>query len=85
MQPQSGHPGIDIECPEKVQKIMVSMIPGLLGATYKEKLVELKLDTLEDRRKRQDLILVYRIISGHDKIDPTPFSSSMVNKKDRRY
>ena len=60
----------DIECLEKVQKTMVSMIPGLLGATYKEKLVELKLDTLEDRRKRQDLILVYRIISGHDKIDP---------------
>ena len=49
---------------------MVSLIPGLSGSTYKEKLAELNLDTLEDRRVRQDQILVYRIITGKDRVDP---------------
>ena len=60
----------DIECLEKVQKSMVNLIPGLQGTTYLEKLSELKLDTLEERRVRQDLILVYRIVTGKDKVNP---------------
>ena len=49
---------------------MVSLIPGLQGTTYLEGLAELKLDTLEERRVRQDLILVYRIVTGKDKLNP---------------
>ena len=60
----------DIDCLEKVQKTMVNLIPGLVGSTYQEKLSELGLDTLEDRRVRQDMVQVYRIITGKDKVDP---------------
>ena len=59
----------DIEC--KVQSTMVSLIPSLsLEPPKLGKLVELNLNTREDRRGRQDLILAYRIISGMDKVDP---------------
>ena len=59
----------DIKTIEKVQKRMVNMIPGLSGETYQDKLAELGLQSLEDRRKRADMIAVYKILSGHDKID----------------
>ena len=49
---------------------MVNLIPGLVGSTYQEKLSELGLDTLEDRRMHQDMVQVYRIITGKDKVDP---------------
>ena len=45
------------------------MIPGLSGETYQDKLAELGLQSLEDRRKRADMIAVYKILSGQDKVD----------------
>ena len=40
---------------ENVQKRAVNVISGLTGTTYEEKCRELGLDTLEDRRNKQDL------------------------------
>ena len=48
---------------------MLRFIPGLTGTTYEERLVEVGLDSLADRRLRQDMITTYRIITGTDRMD----------------
>ena len=55
---------------EKVQIKAVNMISGLAGKTYEEKCLELGLETLEERRKKQDLLQTYKICSGKDRIRP---------------
>ncbi len=50
----------DIDTLEKVQEKAVKMVSGLKGTTYKEKCKELGLQTLEDRRERQDMALVHK-------------------------
>ena len=58
----------DIELIEKVQEKAVGMISGLKGKTYTEKLKELNLLSLADRRTRFDLIQVFKIIMGIDNV-----------------
>lgn len=58
----------DIEMLEKVQKKMVSNVMGLESANYEEKLTEIGLTTLADRRIRLDMIQTYKIIHGHDDV-----------------
>jgi ribonuclease P/MRP protein subunit RPP40 len=41
---------------EKVQKRAVGMVSGLSGTNYKEKLKELGLTTLEERRHQADML-----------------------------
>ena len=55
---------------ENVQKRAVNVISGLTGTTYEEKCRELGLDTLEDRRNKQDLTQAYKILSGKDNVRP---------------
>ena len=45
------------------------MLSGLNGHTYEEKLYELGLDSLEYRRDRFDMIQVFKILNGFDKVD----------------
>jgi hypothetical protein len=54
----------DREVPEKVQKRAVGMVSGLKGRTYEEKLEELGLTTLEERRHQADMAQVYKIVTG---------------------
>jgi hypothetical protein len=53
----------DIDILEKVQEKAVKMVSGLKGTTYKEKYKELGLQTLEDRRDRQDMALVHKFLT----------------------
>jgi hypothetical protein len=46
----------DIEVLERVQKRAVNMVGGLAGKSYEEKLAELRLDSLSDRRIEADLV-----------------------------
>ena len=46
------------------------MIPGLKSLPYEARLKRLNLTTLEIRRIRGDLIEVYRILNGLEKINP---------------
>jgi hypothetical protein len=46
---------------EAVQKKAINWIPGLVGASYEEKCLELGLSTLEDRRWEQDMVQTYKI------------------------
>ncbi len=59
----------DIETLEKVQKRAVGMVSGLKGVSYEEKLVELDLTTLKERRHQADMAQVYKIIIGKDNLE----------------
>jgi hypothetical protein len=51
----------DIERLEKVQEKAVRMVAGLKGKEYAERCMELGLETLEERRQKQDMALVYKM------------------------
>jgi hypothetical protein len=53
----------DINCLEKVQQRAVKAVSGLRGRTYSERLAELDLPSLEDRRKEADLMQVFKILN----------------------
>ena len=60
----------DIQILEKVQKRAVGMISGLRGENYEDKCKELKLDTLQLRRDKQDLQEMYKIMTGTGELNP---------------
>ena len=43
------------------------MISGLSGITYEEKCKEIGLETLEEKRRQQDLLQAYKICTGSGK------------------
>ena len=45
------------------------MIPELRELRYEDRLKEMGLPTLQDRRKRGDLITLYKIVNGIEKLD----------------
>ena len=53
------------------------MVSGLKGNSYEQKLKELRLPTLKTRRIRTDLIQVFKIIKGIDKIESSAFFAFM--------
>lgn len=61
--------GNDIEKLENVQKKAVRMISGLVGKTYEERLAEIGLPTLVDRRREYDMVQTYKILSGKDMVE----------------
>ena len=54
---------------ERLQRMATKMVPELVEMTYEERLRELNLLTLEQRRERGDLIQVYKLLSGLDEVD----------------
>ncbi len=44
---------------EKIQRRAASMVSGLKGKTYEDKLVELGLPTLEERRHQTDMLQTF--------------------------
>jgi hypothetical protein len=52
----------DIERLEKVQEKAVKMVAGLKSKDYRERCQELGLETLEERRNKQDLALVHKLV-----------------------
>ena len=53
---------------ENVQRRATRLVPELRDLSYIERLAELQLSTLEYRRKRFDLIQVFKIVHGFDKV-----------------
>jgi hypothetical protein len=49
---------------EKVQKKPVGIVSGLEGKTYVERLAELDLKIVEERRYQADILQVYKILTG---------------------
>jgi len=58
---------------EKVQRRATRLIPGLSHFTYPTRLRILNLDSLKFRRRRADLILVFRVINGIDALEWSDF------------
>ena len=54
---------------EKVQIRAVNMVSGLKGRSYLDKLKEVNLTTLEERRERGDMIQTFRIVQGLDNVE----------------
>jgi hypothetical protein len=54
---------------EKIQRRAVSMISGLKGKSYEEKLLELDLPTLEERRQHADMVQTFKIVKRIDRVD----------------
>ena len=54
---------------EAVQRRVTRLIPGMKGLTYEEGLNSLGLYSLEFRRMRGDLIEIYKILKGIDKVN----------------
>ena len=54
---------------EKVQRRLVRMISDKKGEVYKERLENVGLTTLVERRERGDLIEVFKTINGFNRVD----------------
>ena len=58
----------DIDKLAKVQRHATKLIPCLSHLSYEERLEKLNLTTLEESRPRGDMITVFKILNGFDKI-----------------
>ena len=54
----------DIDLIENVQRTFTRRIPGLSQLSYPARLIVLKLESLEERRIKFDLIFIYKLIHG---------------------
>ena len=61
----------DKEVLEAVQKRAVGMVTNLKGRSYEERLAEMGMVTLEERRRRGDLVQMYKVFTGKDNVDYT--------------
>ena len=55
---------------EKVQQRAIKMVSGLRGRTYEERLRELDLTTLEERRHQADMAMVHKIVHRQSGLEP---------------
>ena len=62
----------DIELLENVQMRAVRAISGIHGS-YEEKLKQIKLETLQARRMRGDMIETFKILHGFENVNPDKF------------
>ena len=69
----SPHYQKDVEALERAQKRFSRMLPGMEGISYEERLEKCGLFSLERRRLRGDLIEVYKIMRGMDRVDSQNF------------
>ena len=65
----SFHYRKDVEALERVQKRFTRMLPGMEGINYEERSEKFGLFSLERWRLMCDLIEVYKIMRGMDRVD----------------
>ena len=63
----------DVRVLEQVQKRATKLVPSLRNLPYEERLKRLNLTTLEERRKRGNMIETFKIMRNFDKIDASNF------------
>ena len=69
----------DIDEIEKVQRRATKIVPELSHLPYDQRLHRLNLTTLEERRKRGDLIETYKILHGFENVDNGIFFTESTN------
>ena len=67
---------------ENVQRRAVRCIRGLVGS-YEEKLKEIGLTTLKQRRVRGDMIQTYKIVNGIDDVEHSSWFTFLGDERDR--
>ena len=60
----------DIELIENVQRRAIRMVSGLSSSVYEDRLRELGITSLKERRLRGDMIEVWKIMHGEVNVDP---------------
>ena len=65
-----------IDLLDNVQRRAIKAVSGLSGS-YEEKLKTLKMQPLQDRRVRGDMIQTFKILKGIDDIDANKFLLSL--------
>jgi len=60
----------DKSCLERVQQKAIKMVSGLRTRTYEERLRELGMTTLEERRHQADMAMVHKIVQRKSGLDP---------------
>ena len=68
---------------EKIQKRMTKLVPELSNLPYKVRLQRMNLTTLEYRRKRADIIQIFRIAKGIDNLNFQDFFEVDTNRRTR--
>ena len=63
----------DMDMLERVQRSATRLLSGFAKYSYEDRLRRLGITTLRKRRERGDLIEVYKIMSGKEKIEKTQF------------
>jgi hypothetical protein len=63
----------DIDLLERIQRLATRMINGFSSLDYPSRLARLNLYSLERRRLRGDLIIMYKIFHNEIDLDPTEF------------
>ena len=58
----------DTQCLEAVQQRAVRVISSLRASTYEDKLRELGMPSLQERRNEIDMVLTYKIVIGVDMV-----------------
>ncbi len=61
----------DINHLERIQRAATRWVKGLRSLTYEERLQDLKLQPLEKRRLRNDLVLTHKILYNHLDLEAT--------------
>src|SRR5208282_1822858 len=69
----------DIKHLERVQKAATELVSSMKKLSYDERLKRLGLTTLQKRRARGDLIEVYRIVTGRERIAKEQFFGQAEN------
>ena len=73
----------DIDSLERVQRRATKLITGLKHLSYPERLKSIRLDSLQFRRRRNDMLQVFRIFRKLDNLDPTDFFAKADNSVTR--
>ena len=73
----SPHYSKDKDVLERIQHRFTRMVPGLKNLPYKERLIELRLWSLEERRVCADLIEVYKMVNGNSGMSFDRFSNTI--------
>ena len=63
----------DREKLEKVWRRAVGMVSNLRGRSYEDRMAEVGMTSLLDKRVRGNMIATYRIMTGKDMVDPRTF------------
>ena len=84
IQAWSPHLKKDIQCLERVQQAATRLVPSLRKFSYETRLQKLGLTTLLKRRARGDMIEVYKILTGKERIDSN-FSKQFIHLSENEH